>query len=36
MSPHTDISSDTAFDMISSAYKAFMEIEKRKNLFARP
>jgi hypothetical protein len=36
MSSHADISSDTAFDMISSAYKVFMEIDQGKRLFARP
>jgi hypothetical protein len=36
MSPHTYISSDTAFDMMSSAYKAFMETDKGKRLFVIP
>jgi hypothetical protein len=36
MSPHTYVSSDTALDMMGRAYKAFMETDKGKRLFAIP
>jgi hypothetical protein len=36
MAPHTDVSSDNAFDLIRGAHKVFMEIDKGKRLSARP